>query len=751
MASSQALTALLQLAGEFINQKAYVHAVSVLQACCTAASEAPTTAATARLILAQLLLEHFDNIPQAKKHLRQAELELRQTSGHLSLKCELYDTTARCHIIDNAPQQAREALLAGMALASPEATTAGAPSKDRPLLARWHAYFHFRLAQFELKYADSHATTAAMKALQPLFDQFQKQRRYDAAYHKMATNTANSSTNLTEIESVILLLSRIHLFLLQGECSLAFEEATLCGMLLEDEMEKAEAALEAANDDKDNINDNVDIDTPYNNNYNNNNHHHHHNHQPHYYQQRLVLCQQLRCHYLVMYVSICLLEGSATQLVSNIDYNNSQSQQQQQHGKSDTASNTNTLNNDGIMQMIHDSVAEVAGSEWMYLWTPTRAVVAAVHLIHAGLYRTIGKPARALVQLGCAQEVVDEGLRNAFGARGGVDRKGNPPPPSSSSSSEADTPGSALEAGKCYILLKFLVMQERAFVALLMTDLVTAGACVTELIDLIQMYPTVLQGMRPSVHFLLGMYAQSTGEKKAAVKYFKMTVRTMLAGGSGGGGDGGDEEGDDDGEHQGGEVQGGKGDAQNLGRLAALCAAMTELEMDDSNDGGAGGRALEIMTSAGISVASEDLLDRPAIEKGLTLLVHGLVLQYKGDDIGTRMYLSKALKQAHNILGNTQLVGQVLNVLAPIQVRKRDIPGAFQMFESSLTLMKGAGDLPSMLTSLRGIGEMYKSEGNEKLCEKNEEYKELKEKEAMARLEEAMRAPVHKELLQLGD
>lgn len=738
MASSQALTALLQLAGEFINQKAYVHAVSVLQACYTAASEAPTTAATARLILAQLLLDHFDNIPQAKKNLRQAELELRQTSGHLPLKCELYDTTARCHIIDKAPQQAREALVAGMALTSPETTTtttAGAPSKDGPLLARWHAYFHFRLAQFELKYADSHATTAAMKALQPLFDQFQKQRRDDSA-HKYSTNTTSTSTNLTEIECVILLLSRIHLFLLQGECSVAFEEASLCGKLLEDEMEKAEAA--ASNDN----NMDIDIDTPNDNIQHNNKHN---NKQQQYNQQRLVLCQQLRCHYLVMYVSICLLQGSATQLVSNMDYNNSQSQQQQ-HEQPDTASNSNTLNNDGIMQIIHDSVAEVTGSEWMYQWTPTRAVVAAVHLIHAGLYRTIGKPARALVQLGCAQEVVDEGLRNTFGGGGGGgDTTGNPPPPPPpplpSSSSEADTPGSALESGKCYILLKFLIMQERAFIALLMTDLVAAGACITELIDLIQGYPTVLQGMWPSVHFLLGIYGQSTGEKKAAVTHFNKTMRMMLAGGD-------EEDGGDD-EYQGRR----QGDAQNLGRMAALCAAMTELEMDDSNDndGGAGGRALEIMTSAGISVASEDLLHRPALEKGLTLLVHGLVLQYNGDDTGTRMYLSKALKQAHSILGNVQLVSQVLNVLAPIQVRKRDIPGAFQMFESSLTLMKGAGDLPSILTSLRGIGEMYKGEGNDKLCEKNEEYKELKEKEARARLEEATGAPVHKELLQLGD
>lgn len=80
---------------------------------------------------------------------------------------------------------------------------------------------------------------------------------------------------------------------------------------------------------------------------------------------------------------------------------------------------------------------------------------------------------------------------------------------------------------------------------------------------------------------------------------------------------------------------------------------------------------------------------------------------------GSRLLLTKALKQAHGLIGSTQLVGQVLNVLAPVQQDRQDYAGAAQMYESSMTLLKSIGDLPSLVTTLHGLHDLHTLQGKE--------------------------------------
>ena len=89
------------------------------------------------------------------------------------------------------------------------------------------------------------------------------------------------------------------------------------------------------------------------------------------------------------------------------------------------------------------------------------------------------------------------------------------------------------------------------------------------------------------------------------------------------------------------------------------------------------------------------------------------MLYQQNDVAGARLLLTKALKQAHGLIGSTQLVGQILNVLAPVQQERQDYSGAAQMFESATTLLKSVGDLPSLVTTLRGLHELHKQQGNE--------------------------------------
>ena len=168
---------LFGLAAECIRQGNYVAAVRALLPICDL-HQLPTTTAAARLAIAQLLLDHFQNAKEAKAQLTRAvrrtrekqrgagqrqpalagvaappapgavagpggcatwrgcvspyhacppllaqDLELSQASGSWVLKCQACQLLARCQLMLGAPDQQRAALLRGVLLCKEGATS----------------------------------------------------------------------------------------------------------------------------------------------------------------------------------------------------------------------------------------------------------------------------------------------------------------------------------------------------------------------------------------------------------------------------------------------------------------------------------------------------------------------------------------------------------------------------------------------------------------------------------------------------
>ena len=140
----------------------------------------------------------------------------------------------------------------------------------------------------------------------------------------------------------------------------------------------------------------------------------------------------------------------------------------------------------------------------------------------------------------------------------------------------------------------------------------------------------------------------------------------------------------------------------------------------------------------------------PAQEKATAQLVNGMILRQQGDITGARYQLTKALKQAHSFIGCTQLVGQILNVLAPVQQERQDVSGAKQMFESATVLMKSINDLPCLLTALRGMHALHEQEGNKDVALKSQQYLDRKAADLANRLKEAKTSGEHVEVVKMA-
>lgn len=97
-------------------------------------------------------------------------------------------------------------------------------------------------------------------------------------------------------------------------------------------------------------------------------------------------------------------------------------------------------------------------------------------------------------------------------------------------------------------------------------------------------------------------------------------------------------------------------DATHLHRLATVSAALSELQRRDGED--AVDAALGHLGDLGMADATA-LHTLPTHERAAAQLVNGIVLCRRDDPTGARLLLTKALKQAHGLIGSTQLVGQV--------------------------------------------------------------------------------------------
>ncbi|KAL4439010.1 hypothetical protein ABPG77_006947 [Micractinium sp. CCAP 211/92] len=359
--------------------------------------------------------------------------------------------------------------------------------------------------------------------------------------------------------------------------------------------------------------------------------------------------------------------------------------------------------NDGItlLAQLQQQLAEAGGAAWSYPWLPTPAVGALGNLLHASLLRSLGKTAAAAACLSAAAEAVDQQLSAL-----GISMQGD----------ESQLGVSAIWEGRIFCHLHVLLAEQQVVAALLATRFAEAAELLAALVALLGRFPSLLRDFVPSAHMLLGHYAHGVREHGAASAHFRAVLHS---------------------------------DATQLHDAAAAAAALVELEGDPA--GPAGLRAaVELLKSRGLQELPHALA-LPVQDRTAALLVNGLVAQRTSDTAHASVLLTKALKTAHAHLGDTQMVAQVLNVLAPVQLSKGDRSGAEQMLSSALTLGKSVGDLPTMVTASASLQRLLSdAAGDAERAASQRAFTQRKEGQLAAAVAAAAAGPHHAALLAWG-
>jgi tetratricopeptide (TPR) repeat protein len=329
-------------------------------------------------------------------------------------------------------------------------------------------------------------------------------------------------------------------------------------------------------------------------------------------------------------------------------------------------------------------------------WLPGPAAAALGYMMHGAVLRAAAKGSAAAVQLGQGEELVDQALGHLR-----LDIR----------KTESEIAPGVLVNGTVYLRLKSALSEQRALAALLSTDLASAARHCADVVHLVQRFPTVLKDQTSSACMLVAHYMHTLGEYDLALSLFKAVLNSPT---------------------------------KSMHKLAALSAAMTELEKD-KDDAGVDAAATWLEDH---NLLPSSLMGLASHEKATSQLVNGIVLKRKGDPTGARLLLTKALKQAHGLIGSTQLVGQILNVLAPVQQERQDLAGAQQMFESATTLLKSVGDLPSLVTALIGMHALHDQEGNSALVGKSQQYLARKATDLQGRFNEVKKSKGHGEVVE---
>lgn len=186
-------------------------------------------------------------------------------------------------------------------------------------------------------------------------------------------------------------------------------------------------------------------------------------------------------------------------------------------------------------------------------------------MLHAAVLRAAGRGSAAAMQLGQAEEVLENILSSA-----GV----------TWSAAERDIPPMVKHSMHIYIHLRALAGEHRAVASLLATDFTSTAQHILHLLGAIQRYPSMLSSRIPSIAMLVGHYAHSTKEYDAAVKLFKgmLSSPLALAGTT-----------TADTPHSGArgvsvEMRDGKGDGLRHRAVAAVCCALSQLHQGQGQD-----------------------------------------------------------------------------------------------------------------------------------------------------------------------
>lgn len=87
-------------------------------------------------------------------------------------------------------------------------------------------------------------------------------------------------------------------------------------------------------------------------------------------------------------------------------------------------------------------------------------------------------------------------------------------------------------------------------------------------------------------------------------------------------------------------------------------------------------------------------------------------------------------------------------MIAPAQMQRGDMMGAASMLQSALTLSKGLGDLPTILSALQCRSEHYAQTEDVALFDSNKQYAASKHAIYVQAIQDAIQTPLHSKIMQ---
>lgn len=276
---------------------------------------------------------------------------------------------------------------------------------------------------------------------------------------------------------------------------------------------------------------------------------------------------------------------------------------------------------------------------------------------------------------------------------------------------EAELHHWAMWTGGVYLLLLTQLLENKAVIDLTEADYVGAQKSLIQLVEWERRFPTMLQGNESNIQVLLGHYAHSLGYFHESALHFIQASKLT--------------------------------DNQGLRAMCQVNAAISYICLDDQDSSS---HALDLIAPVYRNMDSY----LGVREKTLVLFASG-VLQKKQQNLQeARTRLATGLKITHKQLGNHQLVSQYLTVLGSLAIAMHDTTQARDILKSSFTLAKSLHDIPTQVTVLSELRDMFRDSGESGKEAEHAEAEGKKFEDLRRRIAEAQATPYHVPLLQYG-
>ncbi|KAJ7563492.1 hypothetical protein O6H91_03G112700 [Diphasiastrum complanatum] len=237
-----------------------------------------------------------------------------------------------------------------------------------------------------------------------------------------------------------------------------------------------------------------------------------------------------------------------------------------------------------------------------------------------------------------------------------------------------------------YLILLAQLLENKIIIDLTRTEFLDAQESLLQVTDLFLRFPMILQGCEGTIRMLLGHYAHAVGCFQEAALHFLQAAKIT----------------------------------ENNG-FRSMCQVYAGISFICLGDADSASQALDLI---GPIYRERDSIG--VREKTVVLFASGLLQMKQHNLQEARTHLASGLRLTHKQLGNHQLVSQYLTVLGSLALAMHDFGQAREILKSSLTLSKALHDIPSQIPLYHEVGETSKEvENSQYETRKGEELRKL--------------------------